>query len=740
MTPATETRNVRGYMKRKLLDEDKAKDDALAKKVALGTDSIEMDSVLGISDIPSQLDSPVINLPKRPNLENRRRVSMAAFKNAIEKNRAHQNIPITDHDASEISGLSDASIPLKLNSPDVNLPRRQEMNSKKRVSTAAFKHAIEKSKTLNTESAGKDGSTKKPDDFSAESSGLMDSSIPSLLNTPELNLPQRSDLLSKKRVSTASFKDAITKSKNLSSKTITDAPALNAAHSAVELSKLESETSASLKSTDEKSRILETQPEKSDSDLPALTDTVDSTLLKISQISAVQLSGTLSKSRASSAPSSQGDEKSRILETQPEKVDSRIPTLTDSVDSIPLDISNTDTDKPTAALPKSRGSSVSIKHAVERSEVLETQSEKKEDSTWITKEPNEKSEVVKRLSIKDAIPGLELSSSIDSSIPSTLDSPNVNILQRPGAKSKKRVSTTAFKEALQRRKQLEAPAPKKEVNASTVLYTSSINAAIDEFRTTKKSELTEPVSLSELVTYKDVSTSHQNKTEISGKLSELITEKPESMNILQYSENSERNLISIRNISDIEPTESTPNRLSSLQNQSSPMLSGSLIMDSKYADHELPESENAPEVALPEDFYPVASSTQMADKMLSEEVIEVNQSVNLSVSDIPSDMDSTEKGPALRLPSQGSKKRVSMTEFLTALSKRKVPTNPSSDSPEKESNVDGTYTLASQKSSSSQSTSPLSTNKTAPVSSNPSGIENVTVPGMNNVQDNRVSY
>ena len=758
MTPATDSRNTRSFMKRKLIDGDKAEEEMSTKKVALESASIEIDSVLGISDIPSQMDSPVVNLPKRVNLEKQRRVSTLAFKNAIEKNRAHQNAPKSDDTVSEASGLSDASIPLSLNSPDVNLLRRQEISSKKRISTAAFKHAIEKNKNPTTETTGKDVLIAEPDSL-AESSGLMDSTIPSSLNSPELNFPQRSDLLSKKRVSTAAFKDAIKKNKDLSSQITNDTPALNTKNPAVEEStsvlsslndqqslptlntredlhlpsigsspqksprrksvmKSKSGTSSSFQ-IGEKSRVLETQPEKSASDMPAVTDK-----LAVSNPNAVELSASLSKSRASTT-----SPRKSVLEIQSEKGGSRLPGLTNSVDSTPLDTSDTNAVQLSGISSQSQGSTVSSKQADERNVILETQFSAKEDSTAPSKKVDEENKGLESLSIKDTS-GLELSSLMNSSIPSSLDSPGVNILQRPDPKPKKRVSTTAFKEALEKRKQLETPVTEKEKISLVVSGKESNISAAEELRSASSSEPAEPGLLPEIVTSKSLSTSQQNKSAASVKLPALVPEEPGSIYDLKSSENSNRKHISIQNVSQVELAEPTPNLSAPPQEQSSPMLSGSLPIDNKHSDRGLPDSENTREVALPEDFFPVASSTQMADKNFSEEGIEMNQSVDLSVSDIPSDMSNVEKGPTLRLASQRSKKRVSMTEFLSALGKRKAPGNPSSDSPEKEPIADETYAVASLKSSSNQNTSGSTTNKTAPASTIPTRTENITAQGM----------
>lgn len=734
MTPASDTRNLRSLMKRKLIDEEKM-EDTLVKKAAVEADTVEIDSVLGISDIPSHMDSPVINLPKRPNLENRKRVSTAAFKNAIEKDKAHKNTAISDELTSEVSGLSDASIPLSLNSPEVNLPRRQAINKKKRVSTVAFKHAIEKSNSLITKTIGEDDLTTQPNDSSAELSELIDSTIPSSLNSPELNLPHQSDLTSKKRVSSTAFKAAIEKNKNLDSKTIDEISAVHTENSPIATSSLspkieQTQPTSTIKDVSGSSTKI-SSPRKKHQGSANMSQNEDSATSE--QTDETRIIPETQSGKRDSVPFKQ-DHNDEILENQLEKDVSGSSISNNLADSTPLGVSNVDAIQLPTALSTNLSYPTPSNQTDDSNQFLDVQPEKKRGSADASKETNQETKVQESLNIKDT-PRLELSSLMDSSIPSSLDSPDVNILQRPKSKSKKRVSTTAFKEVLKRRNQLKAPLTNIETTSTFVEATGPllgpVASVVEELRSGEGSEPVEPLLIPEMSASKDITSSRNNKSAISAKLSSLTLEKSDGISMSKYSESSERKMVSIPNLSYIEVTKSTPDKSTPLPNQSSPMLSGSLSIDNKRSDHDSPESENAPEVALPEDFFPVASSTQMADKILSEgEGIESNRSVNLSVSDIPSDMDSVENRPALRLHSQGSKKRVSMTDFLTALGKRKAPTNSFNDSPEKELNADETYTITNHKSFSNQSTS-ASNNKTAPPTTIPTRIENVTLSGMN---------
>ena len=563
-TPKSGTQGSQLSTTKRKLNEEPPENEELKEKIASLADVVETDTLLGISDIPSEMDSPIINLPKRPNLENRRRVSISAFKDVIEKNKTQNNEPISDQ-----LSLSDASIPSLPMSPVTKIPVKSKNDPKKRVSTTAYRHAIQQNKNL-LDDAKEHGS-------GTNTTNLSQEEPPSLTNS-----------MIKDNVSIVAFKDEIKQGENLKAYPVEDT--------------VEQGSNPISSSNPSSSKIqeinLQDQPEKSkNASISSLGCSPD---LNVPQKPENRL-----KSRVSSFPSEITDEKI----TQSEEVN---PGSMEPID--------------------------------EKSRILETQ-------------PVEGEETVQNLSVEH-VSGLEFSSLMDLSVPSSLHSPSAaNFYQRPGPESKKRVSITAFKEALEKRKQSVATAER-----------------------------------------------------------------------------------TIRNHPDIETSVPTISQ----RNPSFPMFADPLEIDNKY--NELPESEiNRRETALPEDFFPVASSTQMADakildggemnpeppsppKMLSE----VSLPLDLSVSNVPVGMLSLNKSSDVhRFYSRRSdRKRVSMTEFLTALSKRNIPDKDLPDSPEKQTNASASLTV-SKSASSNPSTSTVSSNKTTLPGSVLADVEIVPTTGNN---------
>jgi len=534
-------------------------------------DQSETDSMLEVSDIPSHMDSPIINLPKRPNLDNRKRVSSSAFKHIIEKNKIHEQVP-----APELSNLSDTSIMSSLCSPNINLPIQPGSKLKKRVSIAAFRNAIEHNKNLRDKTTGNAPNIENEDSFQEESSGQVDSSLSSL-NIQETSPLQQANLQSKEEASTSASKHVIEEF---------ESPEANSIEEVVEQSS-SSVTSiiySTIKSTE---MVSLNQPIQSK--IASISPLENSLNMDISQ-------KLRSRSRVLS-PSFEYDDQQKTLIG---KNDSD--SLSVSNDPTNLDLLGADPLRLSTSQVKGQASSTPSIPIDEKSRVLETQPSNHEPAS----------------------PNQNLSSFMDSSVPSSLHSPSmVNFIQRPCPKSKKRVSVTAFKEVLAKRQRAGAAA--KEI---------------------------------------------------------------------------------IQNFLHSETKTST----TSLQNQPSTTLTDSQEMDNECSPSELPESEiGRPKTALPEDFFPVASSTQMVDpRILSEQEmtpirssfsktsLEVSESVNLSVSDAVFDMQNVDQNLAVHRPfSQGTlKKRVSMTEFLTALSKRHILNKDPSDSPEKEENANVTFTVS----------------------------------------------
>ena len=820
MTPVTGSQPVqsqRSVMKRKLIDQDKAEDVMLIKKVALEMDLVELDSVMDM-DIPSHLESPIVNLPKRSKPQNRRRISTAAFKQAIEQSKALKNVSASA-DNEDLSGLSDASIPLTLNSPDLNLPSQIDTRSRnksqlksKRVSNAAYKEAIESNKA------------QKNVTVNTELSGLSDDSIPSSLNSPDLNLPRqaRSKMTPltrklKKRLSTAAFKEVLQKRKQLEksviSKEITSTSVANEESSAPDKNKKstldakQSEKSVIAKET--ASSIVANESIVSD---PNETSIVSELELSNAKDSTEHLSISASKNAAKNArrkkkqlekrsmeraslgaakEESNAPDKNEKSNVDAKKLEKSVITKATASSSavkgktVALDQSETskvdksstvkDVSRPELSNTmdlKKRVSAVASEDVLEKGKQLDKSIVTRESTSSIEKsiaaDTSEKRKIDESSAVGD-VSGLGMSNSMDSmdsSVPSSLASPVVNLIQRPCPKSKKRVSMTAFKEILQKIKpsekstssviankesELTEPATERaaiEANSSVPVQTSEKQKSSDISKYSDESTLRRSLNktaglpnqfddslpLPEAVAVNDVSAAQKSKLSLPS-VSIMTPDRQKSINSSKYSDGARK---SVQNLPPFQLDESTPNRSTGQQSPSS---------NDKYTSNELPESENAkspPEVALPEDFFPAASSTQMADKMLDgdaepirdihsvssptesskvdiesvtspaglskmtavvEPVVEIdsisstpenaNRSVNLSVSDIPSDMESLDNGPAaLRLrPSQASKKRVSMTEFLTALAHRKAAI-PDEKSQESETNDDGTFTVA----------------------------------------------
>ena len=621
LTPKAGSQGIQWNATKRKLNEEPPQNETPTKTTAIEMSLVTTDSLMEISDIPSHMDSPIVKLPIRPNLENRKRVSLSEFKHVIEKAKTQNNLP-----TEEISITFDASIPSILNSPDTNLPLRLENKSKKRVSTAAFRHAIEQNKVLIIKTTKKPLAPKGMD--SPQSLSLSDSNIPSSFITPDL--PYQANFLSKTNTSSSAFKYAIEQG-------LIDNPIKY--DSTEQTTDSVSSSNPSLSTSQEVNLSMQSKQ---------LTNDCVSSLEPSPNLDVPQLIPNLSESQACSASIEHIDEKSRIPETQFEEDKSNTPS--NSIDSKSLELASPSSTPQQSIFSQSQACSSSIKPIDEESRVLEIQPLRDELAF-----PD------LNLTVKH-ISELEFSRMMNSSIPSSLHSPSVvKILERPCPKSKKRVSTTAFKEALEKRKILDAQVKETTTNHLQI-------------------EAGKP------------------KASLPDQLSEVLPDYPK--------------------------------------------------IDNEYSYSELPESEiNRRETALPEDFFPVASSTQVYDlKTLNVEEINpvpssppkmssiVSQRVNLSPSDVPSGIQSAAQTPLRRSYSLGSsRKRVSMTEFLPGLSKSKISNKDqlgSSESSKEESNKYATFTVSSPRSSSpSQNISAVLNDRTTAVSSVRPDVEIVPTTG-----------
>ena len=177
--------------KRKLADPEDAHQNASKRNYVDESNILQRsDSIFDQSEFPSQLASPSVVIPPRPNKKNKKRISTTQFMEVIQS----QTSQIKEVEST--NDLGESSIPSILGSPDEVLLQRPE-RQKKRISMSAFSRTLGK-KT--SQEVLEDAPHSLTDSSSMESSG-----IPSNLESPDYITSQQPAKF-KKRVSSTGFR------------------------------------------------------------------------------------------------------------------------------------------------------------------------------------------------------------------------------------------------------------------------------------------------------------------------------------------------------------------------------------------------------------------------------------------------------------------------------------------------------------------------------------------------------
>ena len=184
-------------MKRKLTQKEDAENTSKKSHLEV-TDPYQEES--GLSEVPSQLGSPSMNVPTRPIKKKDKRMSMTAFTQAL--SQEPQESLQEAH-----SGLIDESsgIPSALESPEQVLSQRPG-KSKNRTSMSAFKETLRKGKPFGKIDIGESST-------SGGSSRLDNSDIPSNLQSPDFITSQRPlTVKDRKRISSTGYQQILNQS------------------------------------------------------------------------------------------------------------------------------------------------------------------------------------------------------------------------------------------------------------------------------------------------------------------------------------------------------------------------------------------------------------------------------------------------------------------------------------------------------------------------------------------------
>lgn len=179
-------------LKRKILDN--GPEDNPAKKPSQQESGLldEDNSILGLSELPSQLGSPSIEPLARPKVASRRKVSTSTFSQVIQSQESQTK------KIDETKSLDDESFPSALGSPDAVISQRP--GKKSRISISTFSKTIEARKVMEKSVTKSSTAT---EDLSHESTD-----IPISLESPVINY-RPGPKSSKKRVSSTSFQDTL---------------------------------------------------------------------------------------------------------------------------------------------------------------------------------------------------------------------------------------------------------------------------------------------------------------------------------------------------------------------------------------------------------------------------------------------------------------------------------------------------------------------------------------------------
>lgn len=182
--------------KRKLTEPEDSQQSATKRNYVDESDILQSsDFMFDQSEFPSQLASPSVVIPPRPNLK-KKRMSTTEFTQAIQSQASTQS---KEEDITDVTGES--SIPSALGSPEEVLSQRPERQNK-RFSTSAFTKTLGK-KPVQEVLIGAIPSA-------SDSSDLNSTGIPSNLESPDYASSQQPGKL-RRRVSSTGFKNILKK-------------------------------------------------------------------------------------------------------------------------------------------------------------------------------------------------------------------------------------------------------------------------------------------------------------------------------------------------------------------------------------------------------------------------------------------------------------------------------------------------------------------------------------------------